>query len=38
MWCSVVLWVFPGVSKDIIAFIFKDAYFKKILFEVPNLT
>lgn len=38
MWCSAVLWVFPGVSKDYSAFIFKDTYFKKIHFEVPNLT
>jgi len=33
MWCSVVLWVFPGVSKDNSAFIFKDTYFKKIHFK-----
>lgn len=37
MWCSVVLWLFLGVSKDNSAFIFKDTYFRKILFEVPNL-
>lgn len=38
MWCCAVLWVSPGVSKDNSAFIFKETYFKKFLFEVPNLT